>query len=79
MTLGVNRTTYRLPEHNPHHRYVIGGETWSGKKEPCSWDNTTDCNINLIPIHGVEQFTPATGAWVPVSPLPLTRAPLTLT
>uniref|UniRef100_A0A7S0EQD4 Galactose oxidase n=1 Tax=Phaeocystis antarctica TaxID=33657 RepID=A0A7S0EQD4_9EUKA len=53
--------------------YVIGGETWSGKKEPCSWDNTTDCNINQIPIHGVEQFTPATGAWVPVSPLPDAR------
>jgi hypothetical protein len=25
--------------------------------------------VNQVPIHGVEQFTPATGAWVPVSPL----------
>lgn len=53
--------------------YVIGGETWSGKKQPCSWDSSTMCDINQIPIHGVEQFTPATGAWVPVSPLPDAR------
>ena len=50
--------------------YVVGGETWSGKQEPCPWDTSIMCDINKVPIHGVEQFTPATGAWVPVSPLP---------
>jgi len=53
--------------------YVVGGETWSGKTEPCAWDPTLMCDINKVPIHGVEQFTPATGTWVPMSPLPDAR------
>ena len=55
--------------------YVIGGEIWSGKKGPCDWDASQICDINKTPIHGVEQFTPATGAWVPVSPRPRTPSP----
>ena len=55
--------------------YVVGGETWSGKQEPCPWDASIMCDINKVPIHGVEQFTPATGAWVPVSPRPRTPTP----
>ena len=55
--------------------YVVGGETWSGKQEPCPWDTSIMCDINKVPIHGVEQFTPATGAWVPVSPRPRTPTP----
>ena len=55
--------------------YVVGGETWSGKQEPCPWDTSIMCDINKVPIHGVEQFTPATGAWVPVSPRPRTPSP----
>lgn len=55
--------------------YVIGGEIWSGKKGPCDWDASQMCDINKVPIHGVEQFTPATGAWVPVSPRPRTPTP----
>ena len=55
--------------------YVIGGEVWSGKQEPCYYDTSIMCDINKTPIHGVEQFTPATGAWVPVSPRPRTPTP----
>ena len=55
--------------------YVVGGEIYSGKQEPCSYDTSTMCDINKVPIHGVEQFTPATGAWVPVSLVPGTPTP----
>jgi kelch-like protein 17 (actinfilin)/kelch-like protein 20 len=53
--------------------YVVGGETWSGRTAPCRWDTAISCDVNQVPIHGVEQFTPTTGTWVPVSPLPDAR------
>ena len=55
--------------------YVVGGEIYSGKQEPCDYDTSIMCDINKVPIHGVEQFTPATGAWVPVSLVPGTPTP----
>ena len=44
-------TAYPTPTPNPHPRYVVGGETWSGKKGPCSYDITSSCDINQVTNH----------------------------
>ena len=52
------------------HLFVIGGESWSGKKAPCAWDPSQSCDINQIPIHSVEQYSPARDTWSSMAPLP---------
>ena len=53
--------------------YVIGGEIWSGRAAPCSWDPSQTCNINALPIHACEQYSPEHDTWVSLSPIPTAR------
>ena len=53
--------------------FVIGGETWSGKKAPCSWDPSQSCDVNAIPMHTVEMYDPALATWETMAPLPEAR------
>jgi len=52
------------------HIYVIGGEIWSGKVQPCAWDPSTTCNINALPIHNCELYSPSGNAWTSFAPIP---------
>jgi len=54
--------------------YVIGGEMWSGVTSTCDWGwGPVECAVNLIPMHGVEMYSPATDAWTSMAPLPASR------
>lgn len=52
------------------HLYVVGGEIWSGKTEPCPWDPSTTCNINGLPIHACELYSPTSDSWTSFAPVP---------
>lgn len=52
------------------HMYVIGGEVWSGKTGPCSWNINHTCNINQQPIHSCELYNAEQDAWTTFAPLP---------
>lgn len=54
--------------------FVIGGEMWSGVMSTCDWGwGPEECAVNLIPMHGVEMFDPATQVWTSMAPLPASR------
>jgi len=54
--------------------FVIGGEMWSGKQSTCDWGwGPEPCAVNLIPMHGVEMFSPEDATWTAMSPLPASR------
>jgi len=54
--------------------FVIGGEMWSGSTSTCDWGwGPEDCAVNLIPMHGVEMYSPEDDAWTHMAPLPASR------
>jgi len=54
--------------------FVIGGEMWSGTTTTCDWGwGPEDCAVNLIPMHGVEMYSPEDDAWTHMAPLPSSR------
>lgn len=55
------------------HLYIIGGETWSGKKEGCPWDPAQLCDVNKVPVHSCEKYYPEHDAWIAFSPIPEAR------
>lgn len=54
--------------------FVVGGEMWSGVMSTCDWGwGPEECAVNLIPMHGVEMFSPQDQSWTHVAPLPASR------
>lgn len=54
--------------------FVLGGETWSGKSSECDFGwGPIECAVNLIPMHGVEMYSPEENVWTSMAPLPEAR------
>jgi len=54
--------------------FVVGGEMWSGVMSTCDWGwGPEECAVNLIPMHGVEMYSPGDGSWTHMAPLPASR------
>eukprot|EP00900_Chrysochromulina_parva_P027686 jgi/Chrpa1/9551/Chrysochromulina_OHIO_Genome00022245-RA len=54
---------------------VLGGERWSGEELPasCAYAWGPECNVNLIPMHGVEMYDVEDDTWTELCPMPSSR------